>query len=86
MEIPVYMFLGFLESGKTTFIQDTLCDTRFNSGERTLLLLCEEGEEEYDSSKWPNKNVFIETIEEKEELNPANLEALVKKLNQRIKK
>ena len=81
MEIPVYMFLGFLESGKTTFIQDTLCDTRFNSGERTLLLLCEEGEEEYDSSKWPNKNVFIEVIEEKEELNPSNLEALVKKHN-----
>ena len=47
-EIPVYLFLGFLESGKTKFIQDTLCDERFNSGEKTLLVVCEEGIEEYD--------------------------------------
>ena len=40
-EIPVYLFLGFLEAGKTRFIQETLEDPRFNSGERTLLLLCE---------------------------------------------
>ena len=38
-EIPVYLFLGFLESGKTKFIQDTLCDERFNNGEKTLLKL-----------------------------------------------
>ena len=44
MDIPVYLFTGFLDSGKTTFLQTTLEDTRFNSGERTLVLLCEEGE------------------------------------------
>ena len=38
--IPVYLFLGFLESGKTKFIQETLEDKRFNSGERTLVLVC----------------------------------------------
>ena len=43
METPVYLFSGFLESGKTLFIQDTLEDKRFNSGEKTLLLVCEEG-------------------------------------------
>ena len=48
METPVYLFLGFLESGKTKFIQETLEDPRFNSGEKTLLLVCEEGEEEYE--------------------------------------
>lgn len=47
IEIPVYLFTGFLEAGKTRFIQETLEDARFNAGERTLLLLCEEGEEEY---------------------------------------
>ena len=47
MAIPVYSFTGFLDAGKTKFIQETLCDTRFNAGERTLLLLCEEGEEEF---------------------------------------
>ena len=45
MEIPVYLFTGFLDSGKTTFIQSTLEDKRFNNGERTLVLLCEEGED-----------------------------------------
>ena len=46
MPIPVYAFTGFLESGKTRFIQETLEDERFNSGERTLVLVMEEGEEE----------------------------------------
>ena len=82
MAIPVYVFTGFLESGKTTFIQDTLCDTRFNSGERTLLLLCEEGEEEYDSSKWPHKNVFIETIEEKDDTKKEPTPRLLRPQNQ----
>ena len=48
--VPMYVFTGFLESGKTRFIQQTLEDPRFNSGERTLLLVLEEGEEEYDLS------------------------------------
>ena len=49
-DIPMYVFTGFLESGKTKFIQETLEDERFNTGERTLLLVFEEGEEEYDIS------------------------------------
>ena len=46
-DVPVFLFTGFLEAGKTKFIQETLEDARFNNGEQTLLLLCEEGEEEY---------------------------------------
>ena len=45
-QIPVYLFTGFLEAGKTKFIQETMEDPRFNEGERTLLLICEEGLEE----------------------------------------
>ena len=52
MEIPVYLFTGFLESGKTTFIQDALEGDDFNAGERTLLLLCEEGEVELEPEKF----------------------------------
>ena len=62
MEVPVYLFTGFLDAGKTTFIQSTLEDIRFNKGERTLLLLCEEGEREFDPDRFSGKNVFIETI------------------------
>ena len=40
-QIPMYVFTGFLESGKTKFIQETLKDPRFNSGEKTLLLVLE---------------------------------------------
>ena len=58
MPVPVYAFTGFLESGKTKFIQETLEDPRFNSGERTLLLVCEEGEEEYDSTSYPHACVY----------------------------
>lgn len=81
MQIPVYIFTGFLESGKTLFIQDTLEDKRFNSGEKTLVLVCEEGEEEYIPAKFSSKNVFIEAIDEKEDLTEDKLNALIKKHN-----
>lgn len=78
MEIPVYLFTGFLEGGKTLFIQDTLEDKRFNQGERTLLLVCEEGEEEYQPAKFAGKNVFIRTLEDESELTEENLSAMLR--------
>lgn len=48
MPTPVYLFCGFLESGKTTMVQESLEDKGFFDGERTLLLQCEEGETAYD--------------------------------------
>ena len=77
-EIPVYLFLGFLESGKTKFIQETLEDPRFNAGERTLLLVFEEGEEEYDFSTYPNKNVYLEVLDQ-QTVTAKDLQALQKK-------
>ena len=65
MPIPVYVFTGFLDAGKTKFIQETLEDPRFNAGERTLLLAFEEGEEEYDLSAFPKKNVYLEVLDQK---------------------
>ena len=75
-ETPVYMFVGFLESGKTKFIQETFEDERFDTGENTLLLVMEEGVEEYDESKFAVKNVFIAYIEDKSELTEEKLTAL----------
>ncbi|MBR5315763.1 MAG: hypothetical protein IKU44_03135, partial [Firmicutes bacterium] len=69
MEIPVYLFTGFLESGKTTFIQEALEGDDFNAGERTLLLLCEEGEEEYNPDKFFGKHVFTEIVDDEEDLS-----------------
>ncbi len=75
-EFPVYLFTGFLDSGKTTFIQSTLEDSRFNAGEKTLLLICEEGEVEFDPSAFSGKNVYVRTLEDEEELNEPNLRKL----------
>ena len=77
-QIPVYSFTGFLDSGKTKFIQETLEDERFNDGERTLVLLFEEGEEEYDISTYPHQNVWIETLDQ-QTVTPKQLAALQKK-------
>lgn len=79
MPIPVYGFTGFLEAGKTKFIQETLEDPRFNAGERTLLLVCEEGEEEYDSSSYPHKCVYQEVIDDLDALTVDDLSAMAKK-------
>ena len=81
MELPVYLFTGFLEAGKTKFIQETLEDPRFNAGERTLLLLCEEGVEEYNPDLFSAANVYIEVLEDESQLNPAHLDKLQKKHN-----
>ena len=70
--IPIYLFLGFLESGKTKFIQETLEDKRFNKGEKTLLLICEEGIEEYDISRMPKKNIVTHVIDDKSEFTMEN--------------
>ena len=77
-DIPVYLFTGFLESGKTKFIQETLEDRRFCNGERTLLLVCEEGEEEYAPEQFADKNVFIRVAASQEELTADMLSAWLK--------
>ena len=77
-QIPVYAFTGFLDSGKTKFIQETLEDPRFNAGERTLLLVFEEGEEEYDISTYPHQNVYVEVLDQ-QSVTTKELQALAKK-------
>lgn len=62
-DLPVYMFWGFLESGKTSMIQDTLSQDYFNDGERTMILLFEEGEVEYDQEFLDETNSFVVVIE-----------------------
>ena len=67
---PVYIITGFLESGKSTMIREMLTDEYFTGGERTLLLVCEEGEVEFDDKLLKDANTVmvnvdsIETIEQ----------------------
>ena len=73
-DVPVYLFTGFLEGGKTKFIQETLEDRRFCNGEKTLLLVCEEGEEEYAPEQFASDTVQIRVVEEQKDLTRENLE------------
>ena len=50
IDMPVYLITGFLESGKTTFINFTVQQEYFQIEEPTLLIACEEGEVEYDQA------------------------------------
>ncbi|WP_294562892.1 GTP-binding protein [uncultured Traorella sp.] len=69
MAIPVYIFCGFLESGKTTLIQTTLRDEGFNEGEKTLLLVFEEGIEEYDDKFLKETYTNVEYFDDLSQLN-----------------
>lgn len=79
--IPVYMINGFLESGKTDFINFTINQDYFKTGERTLLILCEEGEQEYSPKLLKKTNTILEIIEEEEDFTVDALDYLAKKNN-----
>lgn len=63
-EIPVYVFMGFLGSGKTKFSKEVLLDQGFTEGQKSLLLVCEDGEEEYDVKALNDKKIDVEFINE----------------------
>ena len=74
--VPIYLISGFLESGKTSFLSFTLQQDYFRTEGKTLLILCEEGEEEYDEEALAKDNVVIEVIEKEEDFTPERLQAL----------
>lgn len=60
--VPVYIITGFLDAGKTKFIGEMLRDQGFSEGERTLILRCEEGEEEYDDALLKEANTAVRDL------------------------
>lgn len=74
--IPLYLITGFLDSGKTTLLTDTLNMDYFNDGQRTVLLMCEDGEEEYDQQQLSHRNCRLIPIEDQEQLNTAFLQEI----------
>ncbi|MEG0314924.1 MAG: GTP-binding protein [Erysipelotrichaceae bacterium] len=74
---PVYIFTGFIESGKTTLINETLKDPGFTNQEKTLVLLCEEGE----IPLIKQDNLYYQTIENQEDITNEYLQSLEKKYN-----
>ena len=79
--IPVYVFTGFLESGKTKFIQEILADPNFTENEVTALLLCEEGIEEYDEKWLAHYGTALVPVESEDRLTPNILKRIEQKYN-----
>ena len=76
---PVFIVNGFLESGKTEFICYTLAQPYFQTQGKTLLIVCEEGEEEYDDELLSQSRTIMEVIDEEAAFTPENLMELDKK-------
>lgn len=77
--MPIYFIDGFLESGKTTFLRETINEDYFAIDGTTLLLVCEEGMEEYDADNLSKNKTIMEAVEEEEDFTIENLAALEKK-------
>lgn len=77
--IPIYLITGFLEGGKTEFINFTMQQEYFNDGEKTLLIVCEEGEEEYDPALLAKLHTVMVTLDKESGLTPDYLREMKKK-------
>lgn len=76
-QIPVFFINGQLDSGKTSFITDTIEMGQFAEAKNKLLIVCEEGEEEYDEKMLEDNGVSMVVLE-KEEFTEAKLNELDK--------
>lgn len=76
IRVPIYLMTGFLESGKTTFLDFTLQQDYFYTEGKTLLILCEEGEVEYDPEMLKLSNTVVEVVEKEEDFTTDRLNAM----------
>lgn len=74
--VPIYLITGFLDSGKTTLLTDTLNMDYFRDGQRSILLMCEDGEEEYDQEELAKLNCKVISVENQEDMTPEFLKEL----------
>lgn len=79
IRVPIYLITGFLEAGKTSFLNFTCRQDYFQIDEPTLLINCEEGEEEYDSRNLLKYATLVAQIEDEDEFTPEKLVELDRK-------
>ena len=79
VEIPIYLITGFLESGKTSFINFTVAQDYFQIDGPTLLITTEEGEVEYDEKELLKHNTVLEIVEGPEQFTLDYLKKLNRK-------
>ena len=72
-EIPIYLFTGFMDSGKTTLIKETLFENGFAEEGKSLIICCEDGDVEYDEAELKKINAELVMIEKEEEFTAERL-------------
>ena len=77
-EVLTYIFTGFLESGKTSFIKETLKEGQFSDGYKTSYIICEEGMEELDEKEIKENRFTLHTVEEEEDITEELLTSIEK--------
>ncbi len=75
-EIPIYLFTGFMDSGKTSLVKETLFENGFADGSKSLIICCEDGETEYDAEALAAKNVRLVMVEKEEDLTAEFLQSV----------
>ena len=75
-EIPVYVFTGFMDSGKTSLVEETLFENEFGDGAKGIIIMCEDGEKEYDEAKLATVNFKLVSIENEEDFTSENLQKI----------
>lgn len=75
-EIPVYVFTGFMDSGKTSLVEETLYENNFADGSKGIIIMCEDGEKEYDEAKLATVNFKLVSIENEEDFTPEKLQEI----------
>lgn len=79
IDVPIYLITGFLESGKTTFLKFTTSQEYFQIEEPTLLVTCEEGEEEYDGKELLSYHTALAVVDDEADFTPELLEGYQRK-------
>lgn len=75
-EIPVYLFTGFMDSGKTSLVMETLFENEFGDGAKGVIIMCEDGEKEYDEAKLVTVNFKLTEVDTEEEFTTERLEQI----------
>ncbi|HIQ98146.1 MAG TPA: GTPase [Candidatus Scybalocola faecavium] len=70
MKMPVFVVTGFLDAGKTTFLTQILEEEGFSEEDKTLIIMCEEGEEEYDEKTLSDLNIDVVSVDSQEDFTP----------------
>lgn len=75
-EIPVYLFTGFMDSGKTTLIKETLLENGFAEQGKSLIICCEDGDVEYSEEELKKINTQVAYVESEEDFTAEKMQKL----------